>query len=115
MNVEILYQPSYSLGVLKLGNGEQVRVEGGAMVSMSAGVTMETKATGGFLKSLARSVVGGESFFQNTYIAPPAGGEVSVAPALPGDMFSLNLNNESLMVQSGSYVASEAGVGLKRR
>jgi uncharacterized protein (TIGR00266 family) len=112
MDVNILYKPSYSLGVLKLNGGEQVRVEGGAMVSMSAGVTLETKATGGILKSLTRSVLGGESFFQNTYIAPPGGGEVSVAPALPGDMFSLNLNNESVMVQSGSYVASESGVEL---
>jgi len=112
MDVEILYKPSYSMGVIKLRGGEQVRVEGGAMVSMSAGVTLETKATGGFLKSLARSVLGGESFFQNTYLAPSGGGEVSVAPALPGDMFSLVLTNEALMVQSGSYVASEAGVEL---
>lgn len=112
MDVEILYKPSYSMGVIKLSGGEQVRVEGGAMVSMSAGVTLETKATGGFMKSLARSVLGGESFFQNTFIAPPGGGVVSVAPALPGDMFSLVLHNEALMVQSGSYVASEAGVEL---
>lgn len=112
MDVDILYKPSYSLGILKLSGGEQVRVEGGAMVSMSAGVTLETKATGGILKSLARSVLGGESFFQNTYIAPSGGGEVSVAPALPGDLFSLNLSSESLMVQSGSYVASESGVEL---
>lgn len=112
MDVEILYKPSYSLGVIKLSGGEQVRVEGGAMVSMSAGVTLETKAAGGILKSLARSVLGGESFFQNTFIAPSGGGEVSVAPALPGDLFSINLDNEGLMVQSGSYVASESGVEL---
>ena len=112
MDVEILYKPSYSMGVIKLSGGEQVRVEGGAMVSMSAGVTLETKATGGLLKSLARSVLGGESFFQNTFIAPSGGGEVSVAPALPGDLFSLVLKNEALLVQSGSFVASEAGVEL---
>ena len=112
MDIDILYKPSYSMGVLKLSGGEQVRVEGGAMVSMSAGVTLETKATGGILKSLARSVLGGESFFQNTYLAPSNGGEVSVAPALPGDLFSLDLVDESLMVQSGSYVASESGVEL---
>jgi uncharacterized protein (TIGR00266 family) len=110
MDIEILYKPSYSLGVIKLAGGEQVRVEGGSMVSMSAGVTLETKATGGILKSLARSMLGGESFFQNTYVAPGGGGQVTVAPALPGDLFTLQLNNESLMVQSGSYVASEMGL-----
>jgi uncharacterized protein (TIGR00266 family) len=112
MDIDILYKPSYSLGVLKLSGGEQVRVEGGAMVSMSDGVTIETKAAGGILKSLARSVLGGESFFQNIFQAPSSGGQVTVAPALPGDLFSLDLQNESLMVQSGSYVASEAGVEL---
>jgi uncharacterized protein (TIGR00266 family) len=110
MNIEILYKPAYSLGIINLDGGERVRVEGGSMVGMSAGTTLETKATGGLLKSLARSMLGGESFFQNTYLAPPEGGQIAVAPALPGDLFSLDLNQESVMVQSGSYVASEMGI-----
>ncbi|HJW91696.1 MAG TPA: TIGR00266 family protein [Anaerolineales bacterium] len=112
MDVEILYRPSYSLGVLRLRPNETVRVEGGAMVSMTQGISLETKAAGGILKSLARSVLAGESFFQNTYQAPPAGGEITVAPALPGDAFMLELSNESLLVQSGSYLASESGIEL---
>lgn len=112
MEVEILYRPSYSLGVLRLGPNEEVRVESGAMVSMSQGVSVETKAAGGVLKSLARSVLAGESFFQNTFRAPAGGGEITVAPALPGDLFVLDLRNESMMVQSGSYVASEMGIAL---
>jgi len=112
MEVNILYRPSYSLGVIRLGPNEEIRVESGAMVSMSQGVTVETKAAGGILKSLARSVLAGESFFQNTFRAPAGGGEVTVAPALPGDLFVLELRNESLLVQSDSYVASEAGVNL---
>lgn len=112
MEVEILYRPSYSLGVLRLGPNEEVRVESGAMVSMSQGVTVETKATGGILKSLARSVLAGESFFQNIFHAPANGGEVTVAPSLPGDLFVLDLKNETVLVQSGSYVASEMGITL---
>ncbi len=98
MEVNILYRPSYSLGVIRLGPNEEIRVEGGAMVSMSQGVVVETKAAGGILKSLARSVLAGESFFQNTFRAPASGGEVTVAPILPGDLFVLELRNESLMV-----------------
>jgi len=115
MDLEILYKPSYSLGVIRLGEGEEVRVEAGSMVSMSPGVTLETRATGGLLKSLARSMLGGESFFQNTYTAPAGGGEVTVAPALPGDLFALELDRQSLMVQSGSYVASEMGIEVDTR
>lgn len=112
MEVEILYRPSYSLGVVRLRPNEGIRVESGAIVGMSQGVSVETKASGGILKSLARSVLAGESFFQNIYRAPAGGGEVMVAPSLPGDLFVLELQNETLMVQSGSYLASEMGIAL---
>lgn len=112
MQVEILYRPSYSLGVIRLEPNEEIRAESGAVVSLSQGVLVETKAAGGILKSLARSVLAGESFFQNTFRAPANGGEVTVAPALPGDVFVLELRNEGLMMQSGSYLASETGVNL---
>ena len=112
MQVDILYRPSFSLGVIKLQPNEQIRVEASAMVSMSEGVTIETKAAGGFLKSLGRSLLGGESFFQNFFKGSASGGEVTVAPELPGDVFVLELNNEKLLVQSGSYLASEIGVEL---
>jgi uncharacterized protein (TIGR00266 family) len=115
MNIEILYRPSYSLGLVKLSPNERVRVEAGAMVSMSEGVAIETKAEGGLLKSLGRSLLGGESFFQNFFQASASGGEVTVAPQLPGDMFVLDLHHERLMVQAGSYLASEIGVELSTR
>ncbi|MBN1312302.1 MAG: TIGR00266 family protein [Anaerolineae bacterium] len=112
MDTEILYRPSYTMVQVKLAPNEEIRVEGGAMVSMSAGMTLQTKMEGGFLKSLARSVLGGESFFINTYQAPVQGGEINLAPVLPGDMFTLDLNNDSLFVQSGSFVASSMGVEI---
>lgn len=115
MDIEILYRPSYSLGMLHLAGNESVRVEGGSMVTMSDGVSVETAATGGFLKSLGRSLFGGESFFQNVYQAPAGGGRVAVAPALPGDLLALELHDEQMMVQSGSYVASEIDIDLETK
>ena len=112
MKVEILYRPSYSLGMLELSGHEEVRVEAGSMVSMTHGVDLETEATGGLFASLSRSLLGGESFFQNTFQAPAEGGHVTVAPALPGDMLSFDLISERIMVQSGSYVASEMEIDL---
>ena len=82
------------------------------MVSMSHGVDLETEATGGLFASLSRRLLGGESFFQNTFQAPPGGGQVTVAPALPGDMLSFDLSSERIMIQSGSYVASELTIDL---
>ena len=112
MEIEIKYRPSYSLAVTKLSPDETIQVEGGAMVGMSTGITLETKAKGGVLKSLARSVLGGESFFVNTYKAPATGGEILLAPTLPGDMVERPMQGEDLMVQSGSYVASSEGIEI---
>ena len=110
MKVEILYRPSYAVASVKLGPDEIVQAESGAMISMAGDVKVETKMQGGLFKSLARSVLGGESFFTNYFHAGTQGGEVMVAPTLPGDIFTLELAGESLLVQSGSYLASASGV-----
>ncbi|MGB9800192.1 MAG: TIGR00266 family protein [Thermanaerothrix sp.] len=110
MEIEILYRPSYSVARVKLAANEALLAETGAMVGMSAGVQLETKMKGGFLKSLSRSVLGGESFFVNTFRAPSQGGEILLAPTLPGDVFLLELENETYLVQSGSFMASSEGI-----
>jgi uncharacterized protein (TIGR00266 family) len=112
MQVEITYRPSYALAVVTLGAGESVQAEAGAMVSMSPGLAIETQAKGGLIGALKRSVLGGESFFMNTYRAPAEGGQITLAPALPGDMAVMDLHDETLMVQSGSYVGSSEGVDI---
>ena len=112
MQTEIVYRPSYSLTVVTLEPKEAIRVEAGAMVSMSPGMTLETKMAGGILASLKRSMLGGESFFLNDYRAPAQGGEITLAPVLPGDMMALDLKGETLVVQSGSYVASSEGIEI---
>jgi len=62
MQVEILYRPSYSVARVLLARTEKIQVESGSMVGMSPDMLMETEAKGGFLKSIARSMFGGESF-----------------------------------------------------
>jgi uncharacterized protein (TIGR00266 family) len=48
----------------------------------------------------------------NVFQAPDFGGQVNLAPTLPGDMMILELKGESLLVQGGSYVASSMGVEI---
>jgi uncharacterized protein (TIGR00266 family) len=111
MNVTIKHQPAYSLAVVALGANETIKVEPGAMVSHSDGLTTETKAEGGFLGGLKR-MVAGESFFQNTWKAPAQGGEITLAPSLPGDMITLQIAGAEFLLRSGAYVASEIGVTM---
>ena len=110
MKVNILYKPSYSLAHVNLDGGERISVEAGSMVAMSPDVRVETHMKGGILKSLARSVLGGESLFMNTYEAGADGGEIELAPTLPGDVFTMDISGESYLVQSGSFLASSEGI-----
>jgi len=92
-----------------MSQGETIRAESGAMVGMDAAITIQTQATGGFLKSISRSFLGGESFFQNTFTAE-ADGQILFAPSLPGDIMVMELTGSDLIVQSGSYLASSTTV-----
>lgn len=111
MEIQIKHKPAYSLAVVTLAPNEEVKVEPGAMVSYSEGVTTETKAEGGLFGGLKR-MIGGESFFQNTFKAPGQGGELTLAPSLPGDMLTIEIGKGAFMLQSGAYVASEMGVAF---
>ena len=111
MQTEILYQPAYSLAKVTLAGGETMRAESGAMVSMSGGIRIETQATGGFMKSLSRSLLGGESFFQNTFHADQPG-EVTLAPKLVGDIMVFEMQGGEVLVQSGSYLASATTINV---
>ena len=109
MQTQVLYSPAYATAKLTLAAGETVRAESGAMLAMSPGISMETSTQGGVLKGLKRAVLGGESFFMNTFTAQVDGAEMYVAPSLPGDVVAWPLNGQ-LFVTSGSYLASSAGV-----
>ena len=106
MRHEVKYSPAYALALIDLDAGEKIQAETGAMVSMSSTIEMETSARGGVLSGLRRSVLGGESFFVNTFSAAQQPGQVTVAPALPGDIIALELTSQTLMVQSGSFLAA---------
>jgi uncharacterized protein (TIGR00266 family) len=112
MEIEILHRPSYSLAVARLAANERIRAEPGAMVSFSDGVDIETKMEGGLFKSLGRAMLGGESLFQNFWKAGPQGGEVTLAPELPGDIALIEMKGETILVQTGCFMASEAGVEI---
>lgn len=110
MEIDILYRPSYSVARVQLNRNEKILVESGAMVGMSPDMEMETQAKGGFLKSISRSMFGGESFFMNTYTGVTDGDSILLAPPLPGDISVVEMRGESLLVQSGSYLASSEEV-----
>jgi uncharacterized protein (TIGR00266 family) len=112
MRYEILHQPSYAVARVVLAPNESIRAESGAMVSMSPNVEIEAKMQGGFLKSLSRSILGRESFFQTTLTSIGAPGEVLLAPATPGDIAGIQMNGIPYLVTSGCFLAAEQSLDM---
>jgi uncharacterized protein (TIGR00266 family) len=111
MQVEISSGPAFAFGEITLPAGGRVRAEAGAMAMTRGDVSITTSTQGGFMKGLKRSL-GGESFFVNDFTSS-RGGVVAVAAALPGDMSLVTLRpTGSLLVQSGSWVASDPTVDV---
>jgi uncharacterized protein (TIGR00266 family) len=109
MRAEIHHSPSFALARLDLAGNEQVRVESGAMAAHSPGHQLDAKMEGGLMKSLKRSVLGGESLFVSTFTAPSEGGWIDVAPRLPGDVFTAEVRDAYILTR-GSFLASESSL-----
>jgi uncharacterized protein (TIGR00266 family) len=110
MQYEILSQPSFSILDVTLEPGEKIVAEAGAMAWMEGPVATETSTRGGVLQGLKRSLLTGESFFQNTYSAQGGTGKVSLAPGVAGDIIPYQLPGDELFLEKGAYLASTEGV-----
>jgi uncharacterized protein (TIGR00266 family) len=112
MTFELLHGPTQTIARCRLGAGESVIAESGAMIGMSGHIGIETTAGGG-LGALKR-VFGGESVFRNRFHASSPG-EVLLAPSLRGDLDVLDVGPRQWVVQRGAYVASSPGVDIVTR
>ncbi len=115
MNVKIDKGPGAAAAKITLEAGESFTAEAGAMIAVSNNLTVQTtthkKDQRGIIKAIKR-MVSGESFFLNHFTAGSQGGEVFLGTTLPGDMFTYELSGDKLIVQAGSYVASDHDVNI---
>ena len=112
MRTEITYSPAFAMAPLHRDEGESVRAEAGALMAMTTNVDIATSTQGGVLKGLRRSVLGGESFFMNTFTSKGSNENIVVAPALPGDIITWPIGDTPVYLQSGSYLASSGSVDI---
>ncbi|MGB0164782.1 MAG: TIGR00266 family protein [Candidatus Thalassarchaeaceae archaeon] len=117
MDITLEFGPAFTMATAHLKPGDSIKVEPGAMVSQSVGLDMKTGMSGkggglgGFLKSVAKSVLGGESFFLNTFSAGSGGGWISIAPSSPGDIKTLEIEpGSNIFMQGGAFLASSPNV-----
>lgn len=105
----IEYQGAFALAVVNLAPEQAISAEAGAMVSMSANIDLESQMKGGVFGALKRAV-GGESAFVSTFTSRGGPGEVTFAPGAPGDVAGIEMNNQTFMVQSSSYLAGDTSL-----
>lgn len=105
---------AFALAVLQLQTEQSIQAEAGAMVSMSANVELQSELKGGVLGALKRAV-GGESAFLSTFVARGGPGEVTLAPAMPGDIAAIEMNQQTFFVQSSSYLGGDSTLQVDTR
>ena len=115
MNIELLYRPGNTAAKISLAEKEICTAESGAMIAMSGNMDITTsthkKKSGGLFKAMKR-MIAGESMFLNHFEPKGGSGELILGTGLAGDMMTLELNNESLIVQGSSYLACEHGIDI---
>ena len=115
MDVSYANQPGNTVARIGLQPGEICTAEAGAMIAMSEHMQITTsthkKGKGGLLKSIKRALAG-ESFFLNHFEPSGQAGEIWLGTNLAGDMMTYELDNESLIVQAGSFVAAEHDIDI---
>lgn len=116
MKITTRHTPAFGVARAQLGPGEPIRIQGGAMMAMSAGMQIEAKMEGGFMRSLKRAALGGESFFLTTVTAPEGGGWVDLAARLPGDLLALDVTPaHGLVLARGAWLGSPPAVEIETR
>ena len=123
MQHEVKHGPSFATLTVQLAAGETITAESDAMLTYTPGVTIEPRLnaarTGGvwgtikaFFVALLRKIFGGETMFVNDFTASqPA--ELRLAPVMSGHIVHRRLENERLLLQPGSYLASGPGLSMR--
>ena len=101
MQVRTRHTPAFGVARLLLAPGEAVQADYASMLATSYGVVVDVRSRAG---SRGRSV-------KAVFTAPAEGGWVDVAPALPGDIYSLELDGvNGWCVSRGGRLAVPATV-----
>ncbi|MBT4761578.1 MAG: TIGR00266 family protein [Bdellovibrionaceae bacterium] len=115
MDVKIRGGKAFGFLRVKLQPRELIIAESGAMASKDCAIELRSKFNGGgFIKALLLRFLGKESLFINEFINE-SGQErhIVLSQPTPGEIIEVELNNETLFIQPGAYMASTAGIKYK--
>ncbi len=97
---------------ITLRQGEEVFAEAGAMLYMGAGIELEAKMQGGLMKGLMRKFLAGESLFMSTFRCSTATGQLALANPIPGKIFPVELNGNTILAERNAFLCGIGNVDL---
>jgi uncharacterized protein (TIGR00266 family) len=101
VQVRTRHTPAFGVARLLLAPGEAVQADYASMLATSYGVVVDVRSRAGSRSRAVKAV----------FTAPAEGGWVDVAPALPGDIYSLELDGvNGWCVSRGCWLAAPATV-----
>lgn len=115
MQVSLRHRPAYTLAYVSLSSGEKVFVERGGMAAMSDGFIVKASTGGKVSSALARTALGSESMIFTAFEATISGAWLALAPALPGDIETLEILGPGYLVQAGSLLCYSEGINVSLR
>ncbi|GHV97175.1 TIGR00266 family protein [Lactobacillus nasalidis] len=106
------------LAAVTLNKGENIKVESGAMVYMkdvtiTGKMNSGKKGLGGLLGAIGRSLTSGESMFITQATGDADGGQIGIAPAIPGKIAKLSVGKKQYCLNTGAFLASDDSVSYK--
>lgn len=106
MRYEILYGDTFPVIKIHLDQGERIKAESDAMVSMSPTIDLDGRLEGGLFKGLGR-MLAGEKFFFQTLVASRGPGEALLASPTLGSIIDVELDGTyGLSVQKDGFLAA---------
>ena len=95
---------------IELAQNETLISESGRMVYMSDNIRMETRAKGGFWKSVKRKFAG-ESFFLINFTSASGKGIIGMGSEFPGKILPMKLTSKDVIIaQKDAFLCSEESV-----
>ncbi|MFC0116278.1 AIM24 family protein [Kibdelosporangium aridum] len=102
MQVRTRHTPAYGVARLLLAPGEAIQADYDALLSASYGVAIDVRPRGGGRSKRVQPTL---------FTAPPEGGWVDVAPSLPGEVYTLELEGiTGWCVTRGSTLAASSTI-----
>ena len=98
---------------IALSPGESIKIQSGCMVysqdvEIQGGLNTQKKGLGGVFSAIGRSITSGESMFITTATGVGNGGEIAIAPAIPGKITHLTVGGDKqYRLNTGAFLACD--------